>query len=107
MAESLDAGELQDLALQLQNIVSRLQNGNDRQQIEPDGGATGQLSAPSLRRVGSAASVGTSDGESTDAERARFRANLYPHKPKRRVALLDAERRLFFDLDALKLDDYS
>ena len=104
---SLGAGELQDLALQLQVIVSKLQQHDGQQHLQPPAGIPEQLAAASLRRVGSSASVGTSDGESTDAERARFRANLYPHKPKRRIALLDAERRLFFDLDALKLDDYS
>jgi len=104
---ALDPAELQELALQLQNIVSRLQEsetvpGNNLPQP-----LSGELSAPSVRRVGSTGSTGTSEGESTDTERARFRASLYPHKPKRRVALLDAERRLFFDLDSLKLDDYS
>ncbi len=103
---SLSTSELQELAQQLQGIVSRLQNHDPKQPLTT---ASDQLDPPAatLQRVASSASVGTSDGESTDNERGRFRANLYPHKPKRRVALLDAERRLFFDLDALKLDDYS
>jgi hypothetical protein len=100
------AAELKELAGQLQAIVARLQPPAEHGSAERSFVTRDSRFSEGLRRVGTSPGH-ASDGESTDTERSRYRPSLYPHVPKRRVALLDAERRLFFDLDALKLDDYS